>query len=268
MVDHVRGAWQVSIRRACQTVPVDRSTYHYRSKRTGLAPLMNRIKEIAEARVRHGYRRIHVLLRREGWLVNAKRVCRLYCETGLQLRNKPPKWRIKAKLRRDRQGAMQPNEVWAMDFIHDQLFDGAKIRLLTIVDTHTRLAPAIAVRKSYRGSDVVDTLERATQALGYPKTIRLDNGLEFISRELEAPSPTECGKSFIFRLATPARLPSYEAGISQPTWTKVGGKLNHERTLPITGGELGLGSVCFRSASNQTFCARCRHGKNAARYFI
>lgn len=73
MADHVRGAQQVSIRRVCRAVPVDRSTYHYRSKRIGQAPLMNRIKEIAETRVRYGYRRIHVLLRREGSLVNAKR---------------------------------------------------------------------------------------------------------------------------------------------------------------------------------------------------
>jgi putative transposase len=83
LVDEVRSVWQVSIRRACQALPVDRSTYHYRCKRTGQAILMKRIKEIAETRVRYGYRRIHVLLRREGWLVNSKRVCRLYREMGL-----------------------------------------------------------------------------------------------------------------------------------------------------------------------------------------
>ena len=105
MVDHVRAAWRVSIRRACRAVPVDRSTYHYRSKRAGQAPLIKRIREIAETRVRYGYRRIHVLLRREGWPVNAKRVCRLYREQGLQLRNKSPKRRVKAKLREDRSPA-------------------------------------------------------------------------------------------------------------------------------------------------------------------
>ena len=147
MVDHVRAAWQVSIRRACLALPVERSTYHYRSRRTGQAVLMKRIKEIAETRVRYGYRRIHVLLRREGWEVNAKRVCRLYREMGLQLRNKSPKRRVKAKLREDRAAATAPNQVWAMDFVHDQLFDGTKIRVLTIVDTFTRLAPAIDVRR-------------------------------------------------------------------------------------------------------------------------
>jgi len=185
MVDHVRAAWRVSIRRACRAVPVDRSTYHYRSKRAGQAPLRRRIKEIAETRVRYGYRRIHVLLRREGWPVNVKRVCRLYREQGLQLRNKSPKRRVKAKLRDGRSPATEPNQVWAMDFVHDQLFDGRKIRVLTIVDAFTRFSPAIDVRQSYRGANVVETLERAAGEIGYPKTIRLDNGPEFISRELD-----------------------------------------------------------------------------------
>jgi putative transposase len=169
----------------CQALPVDRSTYHYRSKRTGQAVLSKRIKEIAETRVRYGYRRVHVLLRREGWAVNHKRVARLYREMGLQLRNKSPKRRVKAKLRDDRAPATAANQVWAMDFVHDQLFDGRKIRVLTIVDTFTRLAPAMDVRHSYRGMDVVETLDRVVREVGCPRTIRLDNGPEFISKELD-----------------------------------------------------------------------------------
>jgi putative transposase len=160
MVDEVCKIWQVGIRRACRAPPVDRLTYHYRSKRSGQAVLMKRIKEIAETRVRYSYRRIHVLLRREGWLVNAKRVCRLYREMGLQLRNKSPKRRVRAQLREDRSAPTAANQVWAMDFVHDQLFDGRKIRVLTVIDTFTRLSPAIDVRQSFRGSDVVATLER------------------------------------------------------------------------------------------------------------
>ena len=146
---------------------------------------MKRIKAIAETRVRYGYRRIHVLLRREGWRVNAKRVCRLYREMGLQLRSKSPKRRVKAQLREDRSPATAANQVWAMDFVHDQLFDGRKIRILTIIDTFTRLSPAIEVRQNFRGSDVVKTLELVSRVLGCPQTIRLDNGPEFISKELD-----------------------------------------------------------------------------------
>jgi putative transposase len=185
MVDHVRTAWQVSIRRACRALPVERSSYHYRSRRAGQAPLSKRIKEIAETRVRYGYRRIHVLLRREGWMVNHKRVCRLYREQGLQLRNKTPKRRVKAKLRSDRATAKAANDIWAMDFVHDQLFDGTKIRALTIVDVLSRVSPAIGVRQSYRGHHVVETVERGAAEFGYPKTIRVDNGPEFVSKELD-----------------------------------------------------------------------------------
>src|SRR4051794_5083339 len=104
---------------------------------------------------------------------------------GLQLRNKSPKRRVKAQLREDRAPASGPNQVWAMDFVHDQLFDGRKIRILTVVDTFTRLSPAIDVRQQFRGADVVQTLERVSREIGVPKRMRLDNGPEFISKELD-----------------------------------------------------------------------------------
>ena len=104
---------------------------------------------------------------------------------GLQLRNKSPKRRVQAKLREGRANASTPNDVWAMDFVHDQLFDGCKIRVLAIVDTFTRLSPAIDVRQSYRCADVVATLERAIGEVGLPKTMRLDNGPEFVRTELD-----------------------------------------------------------------------------------
>ena len=163
----------------------ERSSYHYRSKRGGQAELKQRIKEIAETRVRYGYRRIHVLLRREGWAVNGKCVYRLYRSQGLQLRNKTPKRRVKAKLRDDRTAAVRTNDVWAMDFVHDQLATGKKLRVLTIIDTFSRFSPAVEARFSYRGSDVVETLERVGRQYGLPKTIRVDQGTEFVSRDLD-----------------------------------------------------------------------------------
>jgi putative transposase len=164
LVDHARSTWQVSIRRACAVLVTEPSTYHCTSRRAGQASLCNRMREIAAKRVRYGYRRIHVLLRREGWSVNAKRVYRLYRQMGLQLNHKTPKRRVKAKLRDDRRPAIRSNETWAMDFVHDQLATGRKLRVLTIVDTFTRFSPATEVRFNFRGTDVVEVLERVGRA--------------------------------------------------------------------------------------------------------
>ncbi len=104
---------------------------------------------------------------------------------GLQLRNKTPKRRVKAKLRDDRAEAVGNNDVWAMDFVHDQLATGRKLRVLTVVDTFSRYVPILDVRFNYRGEDVVNSLERVCSQIGYPKTIRVDNGPEFISRDMD-----------------------------------------------------------------------------------
>jgi len=175
----------VSARRACAALRIDRALYVYKSKRGTQAELKQRIKEICETRVRYGYRRVHVLLRRDGWVVNPKRIHRLYKELGLQLRNKVPKRRVKAKLRDDRREATRTNETWAMDFVHDQLATGRKIRVLTVIDTFSRFSPAVDARFSYRGEDVVLTLERVCATVGHPATIRVDQGSEFVSRDLD-----------------------------------------------------------------------------------
>lgn len=175
----------MSIRRACRVLEVDTSTYHYKSCRHDQASLEKRVKEICETRVRYGYRRVHVLLRREGWPINEKKTRRIYRELGLQLRNKTPKRRVKAKLRDDRRTATQPNETWAMDFVHDQLATGNKLRVLTVVDLFTRYSPVLDPRFSYRAEDVVATLERTCAMTGYPKMIRVDQGTEFVSRDLD-----------------------------------------------------------------------------------
>lgn len=175
----------MSIRRACRVLLVDTSTYHYKSRRCGQADLEKRIKEIAETRMRYGYRRVHVVLQREGWMINIKRTYRLYSGLGLQLRNKTPKRRVKAKLREDRCPASEPNQTWAMDFVHDQLAMGKKIRVLTVVDIFSKYSPIIDPRFSYRAADVVMALERVCANVGYPKTIRVDQGSEFVSRDLD-----------------------------------------------------------------------------------
>jgi putative transposase len=107
--------------------------------------------------------------------VNVKRVCRLYRVMGLQLRNKSPKRRVKAQLREDRSAATATDQVWAMDFAHDQLFDGRKIPVLTIVDTFTRLSPALDVRQSGRVTAVV-TLSIRSSGWSERSAIRKSSG--------------------------------------------------------------------------------------------
>ena len=110
----------------------------------------------------------------------------------MQLRNKTPKRRVKAKLREDRSEAVGPNDVWPMDFVHDQLATRHSplatrrgIRVLTVVDTFSRNSPLLDPRFSYRGEDVVRAQERVCARIGYPKTIRVDLGSEFISRDMD-----------------------------------------------------------------------------------
>ena len=147
----MRAGWKVSVRKACRVLRFDPKSYRYRSRRPSQAALEDRIRTICRTRVRYGYRRVHVLLRREGWAINEKRTRRVYNEIGMQLRNKTPKRRVKAALRSDRMPPSRSNEVWAMDFVHDQLAMGTKLRILTVIDTFSRYAPVVDPRLPYRG---------------------------------------------------------------------------------------------------------------------
>ena len=141
----------MGVRRACVVLKAGRSTYQYQSRRPPEAVLKKPVPEITQTHVRYGYRRLHVLLRREGRQVNVKSVFRLFADEGLQQCNKTPKRKVSAKRREDRCVASAPNKVWAMDFMSDQLFNGRRIRILTTLDAFSRLSPAIDVRQSYRG---------------------------------------------------------------------------------------------------------------------
>jgi putative transposase len=144
-----------------------------------------RLKELAAVRVRYGYRRLHILLRREGWQVNAKRVYRLYCEENLSLRTKTPRRRVSCRKRVDRPETTRINDCWTMDFMADELFDGRRIRLLTIVDHFTRESLAIVVGQRLGSHEVVEALDRIGMGRRLPKTIRVDNGTEFTSKILD-----------------------------------------------------------------------------------
>ena len=171
----VRVGFQVSERRACHIIPVHRSTHRYRSVAHDQTSLRMRLRDLAAARVRYGYRRLHVLLRREGWQVNHKRVYRLYRLEGLSLRLKPRRKRP-SHLRVVTPTAQAPNEHWSLDFIADSLADGRRFRALTVVDNMTRESPAIEVDKSLSGQRVVMVLERLACTHGLPKVLLVDNG--------------------------------------------------------------------------------------------
>jgi putative transposase len=184
-VHFLRVGFNVSERRACRVADVHRATMRYRSQARDQSPLRQRIKELAATRVRYGYRRIHVLLRREGWQVNMKRVYRLYREEGLSLRLKRPKKRTSVP-RVTPPPAEQPNERWSIDFLHDNLLDGRPFRVFTIVDNVSKVSPAIEVAFSIKGSQVVAVLDRLKVTVGLPKRLAVDNGPEFISKALDA----------------------------------------------------------------------------------
>jgi len=135
--------------------------------------------------VHYGYRRLHILLRREGWQVNHKLIYRLYVEEGLQMRRKRPRRNRSCQIRITRPQAKRTNESWSMDFMADQLFDGQRFRLLTLVDNFSRESLAIRVGQRLTGDDVVEVLEQVKEHRGVPESIRVDNGPEFISKSLD-----------------------------------------------------------------------------------
>jgi len=185
VVQFFQVGYQVSERRACRVAAVKRSTMRYRSQAKDQTPLRQRLRELAASRVRYGYRRLHVLLRREGWRVNAKRVYRLYREEGLSLRLKRPKKRVSVP-RVTPPPAARPNERWSIDFLRDSLADGRAFRIFTVVDNVSKVSPAIEAAFSIKGEAVVAVLDRLKATVGVPKRLAVDNGPEFISKALDA----------------------------------------------------------------------------------
>ena len=178
-------AYKVSQRRACAALVFARSVVRYESRADPQTELRMRLRDLAMARVGYGYRRLHILLWREGWRVNHKRVYRLYRDEGLGMRKRPPRRRRACLKRELRPLAAEKSECWSMDFMSDQLFDGRRIRLLTLVDNHTRESLAIHVAQRIRGVEVAEVLERVSKEHGKPQRIQVDNGPEFISKDVD-----------------------------------------------------------------------------------
>ena len=184
-VSTIRECYAVSERRACDLVGAARSTVRYCASR-GAADqtLHEKLEALAAARPRYGYRRLHLLLRREGETVNRKRVYRVYHAAGLAVRRKQRK-RVAQASRQPRVTPQAANEQWSMDFMSDSLADGRSFRVLNVVDDATREALATVVDTSLPGARVVRVLSALVAKRGKPIRITVDNGPEFTSRALD-----------------------------------------------------------------------------------
>jgi putative transposase len=176
--------FSMSQRRACTALEFARSSCQYRTKRPVPTELLGRLRALAVRRPRFGYRRLHVLLRREGFLVNHKRVYRLYRAESLAVRRKHRR-RITAGIRTVLPPASRINQRWSMDFVADALATGRRFRTLNIVDDFTRECPAIEVDTSLPGLRVTRVLDHLAATHGLPELIVVDNGPEFAGKALD-----------------------------------------------------------------------------------
>jgi len=182
-VAHLRTAFNMSERRACRTIGCVRMTVRYRSRRSGDAELRNRLRSLAHERRRFGYRRLHILLRREGFKVNHKRLFRLYREERLMVRRRGGRKRALGT-RAPILIPQWPNERWSLDFVADQFLDGRRMRILIVVDDCTRECLALIPDTSISGIRVARELDRLLAERGKPNTIVSDNGTELTSNAI------------------------------------------------------------------------------------
>lgn len=174
----------MSERRACKLSDIGRSSFRYQRKPDRNVELRSRLKELAEKRRKFGCARLLVLLRREGHLVNHKRLERLYREEGLSLRRRKRKKRV-SHLRVVLERPERANQHWSMDFVSDSIWSGRRFRVLTIVDDFTKECPALEVDHSLPGQRVTRVLDRLALTRGLPEMITVDNGPEFISKAMD-----------------------------------------------------------------------------------
>ena len=179
-VAHLMDVHQVSQRRACSTLDVDRSTVRYKSRRIDDADLREAIKRVSRERRQFGYRRIHVMVEREGHTVNHKKLRRIYTEEKLQVRRRGGRKRALGT-RKPMVLPDGPNQRWSLDFVSDAFTDGRRFRILTVVDDFTRENLALVADTSLSGLRVTRELDQVIAERGMPGTIVSDNGTEFTS---------------------------------------------------------------------------------------
>jgi putative transposase len=185
-VGYLCGELGTSERRACRLVGLHRSSYRYETVRSDDPALVARMREAAAERPRWGYRRLRDVLIADGFRINHKRMLRLYRQEQLFVRRRARR-KLAQGPRQPAQPAGRPSERWAMDFVSDALLDSKPLRVLTIVDVHSRECPALVADRSLPGARVVQTLEQLEdEGVELPSEIVVDNGPEFTGRVFTA----------------------------------------------------------------------------------
>lgn len=183
VVSHLQSRYAMSQRRACRLTKLSRKAAAYRPvERTEDEQLRTRLKALGEQYPRYGYLMLHALLRNEGLVVNRKRTYRLYCELGMQVRTKKRKRLIRPQV--PMSVPVQSNERWSLDFVHDQLADGRRLRVLNIVDDYSRVCVGQLVGLSISGERMVRFLKEIAEQRQLPRRLVLDNSPEMTSKAM------------------------------------------------------------------------------------
>lgn len=164
---------------------LQRSSFYYRHRKDPQEALRLRIRDLAADRPRYGYRRLHVLLCREGWRINAKRVLRIYQQESLQVRTRRRRKKMAARPRVRLPAPGSVNEQWSLDFVSDELANGRRFRVLTVIDIHSRECLALEADVSLPSWRVTAALEAVIAERGAPLSLTLDNGSEFTSNHFD-----------------------------------------------------------------------------------
>jgi putative transposase len=178
--EHLVANFGASVRRACELAQIPRSTYRFQRDVRRDESLRERLIELAQEKPRYGYRRLLVLIRWDGMVVNHKRLFRIYHAAGLSVKRKRRKRLVRACQPRSRSTA--PNQEWSLDFVHDRLASGRTVRVLGVVDTFTRECLALEVDTSFASRRVTRVLDEVIAERGRPQRLLMDNGSELTSR--------------------------------------------------------------------------------------
>ena len=183
--EYLQTGYKVGLTRACGLIRISRSSYRYQSRRGDDSLLRLAIRQKAQQRKRWGYRRLQVLLQRDGYLDNHKRIYRIYREEGLQVRKRRRR-RVRTKRSFELKASERANQRWSMDFMHDSTASGRKLRILNVVDDYTREAIWMEVSTSISGAHVTRVLDQLIELRGKPESLLTDNGPEFTGSALDA----------------------------------------------------------------------------------